>query len=787
MGGTSVVSGLASGLDWRNIIDQLRKVEQKRVDLLKNHKNVYEEKIKAWQSINTKLLSLKTSSENLNKSSYFNLFSISLSSNTTTKAEDLLSITTSTEASPGSYQIKVNSLAAAQKLSSTGFSSQIAALGFTGDIIVGGRTVKISSADSLSSIREKINAVNSGTNPSKVTASIVNYGNDGYRLILTSDEEGQKGINLLNGGATDLIGKLGFVDGSDKIAKNPINGGNKSDVFLYADKAIGGSELLNLSSPQSGEVTIAINGISKSVTIDLGTHSLSTIRDAINTAFSGEFASDPASVISEKDEKGKTYYRLLIEGNTITYVDSNNILETLGILKRGGFSDERGITGDISNTSSGVYITLETLIKDIDGYNDYTSGDTIEFGGTDTSGNSVSYSFNINDTTTVGDLLTAIENQYGSVTAQVTADGKIRILDKEIGDTDLKIMLTPNKSSLKFDSDNDLGPIETIRARQIQAGTDASLTIDGIEITTSSNMVKNIIPGITLNLKKAESDTTINLTVTRDYGLISSKIEEFVNTYNEAIEAINTQLKYNEETKEPGGPLFGDSTLRTIKSNLNQIILNKISGLSENFSTLGLIGIKIGKDGKLSIDKDVLKKYLESNFDDVRRLFAVEWSSTNSNLTYIYHNQDTKPGSYNIVINSIDPLSGYFKQEGDASGNGEYLTGISGDGKGLIVRYSGTSTGEVGTFTLTFGVAELLSRTLHFITDPLDGTITDKIDIIQNTINSLEQDIDKVESRINKKMAELERQFITMETVLSTLQSQMNWLTSQINAINKVY
>lgn len=785
MSATSMVSGLASGLDWKNIIDQLRKIEYKKIDIIENQKKTYEEKVKAWQSINIKLLSLKTASQSLNRAKHFNLSTSTLSSDTTTDPKDILSVTINTDASLGTFQIKVKALASAQKISSTNYSSQTAALNLSGDIIIGGRTVSISPNDSLSTIRDKINAINSGTRPSKVMASIVNYGIEGYRLILASDEEGSGGISLLNGGSTNLLEELGFVDSSDKIAKNVVNGGHKSDAFSKSDKAIGGSELLNLTSPQSGTVTIIINGVFREIEIDLSKDSLNTIRDAINEAFSGVFSSSPASVISETDREGNTYYRLLIEGNEITYTDNNNILETLGILKREGFSDERGVTGNISNTFGGDYITSATLIKDIDGYIDYSSGDTIEFSGTDTSGNPVSYSFQINDSTTIGDLLSAIENQYGSVKAQITVDGRIRVIDNEIGDNDLSVILTPNKSSIKFDSDHNFGIVGTIRARQIQAGSDAIIAIDGVEVHANSNRVSDVIPGVILNLKKASSDTTVTLTLMRDYDTIIDKIEEFVKAYNEVIDTINAQMKYNEDKKEPGGPLFGDSTLRSIKTQLTQIALNRISGVSDNFSTIGLIGINIGEDSKLTINNETLRDYLESNFEDVRKLFVFDWSSTNSHLSYIYHTIDTHPGTYEIYIESINPVSGYFMTPGDATGKREYLTGVSGNAKGLTIRYSGSSTGLVGSFTLTYGIAELIDRSLNYLTDPVSGTIAKKTEGIRFTIEGLEKNKGIMETRIERKMSELERQFIAMETALSTLQSQMNWLTSQLKLINE--
>ncbi|MBM4339197.1 MAG: hypothetical protein FJ110_06615 [Deltaproteobacteria bacterium] len=788
MAGTSMVSGLSSGLDWKKIIDELRKVEHKRIDLIEGRKKVYQDRLSAWQSINTKLLSLKTASGTLNQTSFFNLYTTSLASNTTTEAEDVLSATASTDASPGTYKIIVTSLASAQKLSSTSYASQTTSLSLSGDIIVGGRTVKISTTDSLSSIRDKINAVNTGTSASQVTASIVNYGTSGYRLILTSDEEGSAGMSLLNGGATDLLGSLGFVDASAKTAKNTVTGGNKSDAFSAADKAVGGSDLLNLTSPQSGEVTIIINGISRTLTttntINLATNSLNTIRDAINNAFSDAgFTSNPASVVSETVD-GTTKYRLLIEGNTITYTDSNNVLETLGILKRAGVSDEKGVTGDVANTSSGSAITSSTLIKNIDGYNDYVSGDTITLGGTSTTGAAVSNVFTITDATTVGDLLTEIQTRYGEVTASITADGKIRVVDNEILDTDLNVTLTPSRSSLKFDTDagGSFGAISTIRSRQIQAGANANLSVDGVTLTPSTNKPDDIITGVTLNLKKAASNTTVTLTVGRDYEAVKTKIEEFVTAYNDTMDAINAQLAYNEDTQKTGGPLFGDSTLRTIKSNLIKLVLNKVSGVSGNFSTLGMVGISMGTDSKLTIDDDDLQDYLESNFDDIKKLFAADWSSTNSNLSYIYHTIDTQAGTYNVQITGVSPVGGYFVSLGDATGSSEYLTGISGNAKGLVARYSGTATGGVGSLSLTYGVAELLDRSLYYITDSVSGTITNKEETIQDTIENLEDDITTMEGRLDKKLAELERQFIVMETALSRLQSQTGWLTGQINA-----
>jgi flagellar hook-associated protein 2 len=782
------VSGLVSGLDWRSMIAQLRALEERKVDGIRARQTAEQSRLSAWQSINTKFLSLKTATEALKKTTDFNLYTTSLfSSNSATKPEEVLSTTTTTDASPGTYKVVVQDLASAQKLSSTSFGTQTGALSLSGDILIGGRTVRISATDSLSSIRDRINAVNGGTNASNVTASIVNYGKSGYRLILTSNTEGAAGISLLNGGGPDLLGTLGFVDTSAKTAKNSITGGNKSDSFAEDDEAIGGADLLNLTSAQSGTVDIVINGTSKSVAIDLETDSLNTVRDAINTAFAGVFPSDPASVITENVD-GTTRYRLLIEGNTISYTDSGNVLETLGVLKRAGFSDERGITGDVANTSSGSEITAATRFDQIDGYMNYGTGDTIGLSGTDTDGNAVTASFSIYDSgtgayRTIGDLLTEINTRFGNVTAAITAEGKIQIRDNEIGDTHLAVSLAPSQTSLRFDQDGNFGALAAIRSRQIQAGADALITVDGVSVTPSSNTVDDVIPGVTLNLKRAEEDTTITVSVTRDLGGVKEKIQNFLTAYNDTIAAINAQQTYDPEKNQPGGPLFGDSTLRMIKSSMAGIILKKVPGISANFSSIGMVGISVGTDGKLTADDAKLQGYLETNFDDVKNIFVSNWTSTNSHISYLSHTADTQPGTYNLEITGVNPAAGYFVEPGDAEGNGEYLTAVSGDAEGLLVRYSGSETGAMGSLTLTFGVAELLNRSLYHITDSTNGSLKGTQEAIRDAIKGYDRQIARRETQIDRQMADLQTKFVAMETLLSKLQSQQNWLTGQINKL----
>ncbi len=719
---TNLVSGLVSGFDWRSMIDQLIEIEHQRVDLVEDRKSEYESKLTEWQSVNTMLLSLKTAASALSVESAFNVYTSSATSNTSKAAPDLLTVSTSSTASPGTYEIKVNNMAKSQKLSSKSYSATDTAISLSaGDILVSGRVVNIAATDTLADIKNKINAVNTGSSPSNVTANIVQYGTNDYRLVLTNDNTGADGISLLNASSSDILGDLGFIEtasGSYDI-KNSITGGAQSDRFISVNDSI--EDLLDLNTPQSS-ATLKIKGEngsdSDNITIDLSAHNLNQIADAIN-ANKGA-ANISASVVSETAD-GNTYYRLQIDGidDTDPFSDNNNIFQTLGLIK-GGVGDVVGDVGTNAMTTNGQVITTSTKLVDIDGYLEYTAGDQILFEGYDTSGSAVNYTFSLSDTKTVQDLLNDIESQYGDVTAAVTADGKIQIVDNTTAtpaSSNLSVTFTPTIDKGELDFGFTGAAISVIRDRELVEGKDASIVVDDVTITDPSNTITDVIEGVTLNLVGADdAATTVTVKVERDLSAIKSKIQDMVDSFNTVLGYINTQFSYNDKTDEVGGILFGDGTLASVKSDLINIVTETITGASSDFNKLSLIGITLDltnteegyyQDLTLSIDEDKLTDALETNFDDVRKLFAAFGSSPDANIEYISHTDDTLGGTYDVVITEA-------ATQGTVTGS----KALGGDlGEDVTVTIEDFATGRVAT-------VELLAA------DNLD------IDDIVNAVNS---------------------------------------------------
>lgn len=141
------------------------------------------------------------------------------------------------------------------------------------------------------------------------------------------------------------------------------------------------------------------------------------------------------------------------------------------------------------------------------------------------------------------------------------------------------------------------------------------------------------------------------------------------------------------------------------------------------------------------------------------------------------------------VTQGVD-VAGTIRKQGSIeemtmTGQGQVLTGDDGqDVDGLVIRYTGTSTGTPLNFTFVKGIAEKLDQALYSMTDSIDGYVANKQSSLQNQINNIDDKIEKMEIRLSKYEETLTAKYTAMETLLNTLQSQQSWLTSQINSLS---
>ncbi len=188
--GISLV-GLGSGIDWQSILDKIRQAEEKRIELLNDQKQTLQDRLTAWQDLGTKLTDLKNAVDDLRDSWDLDIFTANLSSSDPSVSPDsLMSVSTTSSAPPGIYQIQVLQIATPQKEYSESFTSSDEDAGKTGYITINGTDITLD-GKSLNEIRDEINALDLG-----VTASVLKASDNDYKLVITADETGSGGFSF---------------------------------------------------------------------------------------------------------------------------------------------------------------------------------------------------------------------------------------------------------------------------------------------------------------------------------------------------------------------------------------------------------------------------------------------------------------------------------------------------------------------------------------------------------------------------------------------------------------
>ena len=154
----------------------------------------------------------------------------------------------------------------------------------------------------------------------------------------------------------------------------------------------------------------------------------------------------------------------------------------------------------------------------------------------------------------------------------------------------------------------------------IQQAARAHVRVDTIDIYSDSNTLTEAIPGMTLDLRKAEVGATTNLAVNVDKAAIREAIEGFATGYNKVISFITSQSVIG---GEGGGVLGGDAGINAIKRRL-QTMLTQPAENSGTLRALSQLGFETQKDGTLKVNEKTLGAAIDENLDSVVSLLAGE-------------------------------------------------------------------------------------------------------------------------------------------------------------------
>jgi len=160
-----------------------------------------------------------------------------------------------------------------------------------------------------------------------------------------------------------------------------------------------------------------------------------------------------------------------------------------------------------------------------------------------------------------------------------------------------------------------------LAGNSIANAEDARALVNGLEVRRPTNAMSGAIAGVTLDLKAlSPPNTDVTVTITTDIAETAKKVQEFVDAYNKTVDFFSEQNSLGADGKAKN-PLFGDTTLRSLRSNLRAVVGGTVpSSGNQAYQMLSQLGITSDRQGKLTFAQSKLEEALA---DDERAVAAV--------------------------------------------------------------------------------------------------------------------------------------------------------------------
>lgn len=309
--------------------------------------------------------------------------------------------------------------------------------------------------------------------------------------------------------------------------------------------------------------------------------------------------------------------------------------DALAKLKDGDSLNQRKVdTGDSSYYSAqatksaqpgnyNIIVEQLALSNKVGGANVADATAPVGEGSLDFSVNGQSFSVAVgagDDLATIASNINNASDNVGVTATVIKSDAGSRLVftSTETG-TDNQINVTANDTTGTGLNDMFGGAnLETLQAAQ-----NSIVSIDGQQLTSQSNEVSGAIAGVTLTLTDADPAKTHTLKITQDDDAVKENVNAFVTAYNDLISSIDKLSSYDAEKKEAAA-LQGDSMIRSLESQLRNMVSERVDDGAGSTIALYDIGISVDRYGKMSVDDTKLTEAIENDMAKVESLFATE-------------------------------------------------------------------------------------------------------------------------------------------------------------------
>jgi flagellar hook-associated protein 2 len=434
-------------------------------------------------------------------------------------------------------------------------------------------------------------------------------------------------------GFSSLTATDSVTTGSHSIVVTQSSGGavKTGSGALAASTVIDGS---------NSSLQLTVNGTSHTINLAAGTYDRQQLAGAVQSALDAQGIGVAATV----DSANKLQLTTTSEGSAARLRITGGTAITPLLLTTDG-SDNVGVDGKLTVDGGAVQTFGNVAALSAGGSISLTAGagtiDAVLSGGLRTgtiTGNQVSTGDG-----SLGAVVSAINSSKAGVTAAAVQVGA-NTYRLQIASTTTGASSDPNIGLAEFDS-SVVGSLTTLTQ-----GADAEITVGSgagqYTVTNTSNSISNLLPGLSITLKKI-TDSDVTVTVDRNAEGLAEKVQKIVDAANTLRAEVDKATAFDAATKKASA-LTGDSTTRRLISEINSAISAAVPGATPG--SPGLAGVSVGRDGKFTFDKT---KFVDAFNDDpigMAKVFSQSATSTNGAVSLIAAGDRALSGTYAMNI-----------------------------------------------------------------------------------------------------------------------------------------
>ena len=263
------------------------------------------------------------------------------------------------------------------------------------------------------------------------------------------------------------------------------------------------------------------------------------------------------------------------------------------------------------------------------------------------------------------DSLQAVADKINLAGTGATAS-VVTSLDKGVAKFSLTIT-GPGATPTFTDAGNTLaglGILQQGAGRELIQAQDAAYSVDGVPLTSATNIIENVVAGTKITLLKADALTPVSstLNLSNDAGAVGARVKGIMGAFNDTLAFIAQNSQFNATTFETG-PLFSDSVARQFQSASQTTLLSNVPGLTGTYRNLIDIGFSLDTKGNMQVDDSKLQAAITADSASVQQIFQNFGKSTAGNLNYVSSTSSTVTSNivpYDVNVTQVATKTQYI-------------------------------------------------------------------------------------------------------------------------------